>query len=183
MSITGERLDQPDEADKTRRTIFIVAGVIAALAITGLIIYLMKREPPREIAGPAALDEKLEGGLRPDSPDFEKYRALIPLGKPEADYSDTYASGIQMRMAANVSNFTGRTISGLEMKASVIDLQGKVIKERTKVVIPSSEIDELEHNQTVKAPIPIPGFTEAHRGILDDGQARLEMEITAIRFK
>jgi hypothetical protein len=180
MSITEEKINRRDGADKTRRIIFIVAGLIAIGLIVGLIVYLKRRpEPP-----PATvLDQKLEGGLRAGSPDFEKYRDLIKLDEPEADYSDTVAGGIQMRLATTVRNFTGRTINGLEMKGTVTDLDGKTIKDRTMVVIPSGAISELENNQTARVPIPIPGFKGSDSALIESGQAKIKVEVTAIKFK
>lgn len=180
MSITNEEINQRDGADKTRRIIFIIAGVIAALLIAGLIGYLKRRPEPQSAT---VLDQKMEGGLRAGSPDFEKYRDLIKLDEPEADYSDTVAGGIQMRLATTVRNFTGRTINGLEMKGIVTDLDGKTMKDRTMVVIPSGLITELENNQTARVPIPIPGFKGDDSARIESGQAKIKMEVTAIKFK
>ena len=182
MSITGEHLNQRDEAGKTRRIVFIVAGLIAALLVAGLIVFLKTRPEPKPAV---VLDQRLEGGLRAGSPDFEKYRNSIKLDVPEAEYSDTVAGGMQMTLATTVRNFTGRTINGLEMKGTVTDLDGKPIKERTMVVIPSPSgaFEELENNGTARVPIPIPGFQGADAANIDSGQAKLKMEITAIKFK
>jgi hypothetical protein len=192
MSITGENINQQTEAGKTRRIVFITAGVIAALLIAGLVIYLYKKSQAiKENSAntsantPAVWDQKLEGALRAGSPDFEKYRNLIKLDEPEAEYSDTYASGLQMILATTVRNFTGRTINGLEMKGTVTDLNGKTIKERTMIVIPSpsGSFDELENNGTARVPIPIPGFQGQDASNIDSGQAKIKMEITAFKFK
>lgn len=182
MSITGEHLRQPDETGKTRRTVFIIAGVIAILLVAGLVVFLKTRPEPKPAV---VLDQKLEGGLRAGSPDFEKYRNSIKLDAPEAEYSDTVAGGMQMKLATTVRNFTGRTITGLEMKGTVTDLDGKPIKDRTMVVIPSPSgaFEELENNETARVPIAIPGFQGADAANIDSGQAKLKMEITAIKFK
>ncbi|MDT5122626.1 MAG: hypothetical protein QOC96_2108 [Acidobacteriota bacterium] len=192
MSITGEKINQQDAADKTRRIVFIIAGLAAVLLIAGLVIYLIKKSQSTEgnsantsANASAVLDKKLEGGLRAGSSEFEKYRNSIKLDEPEAEYSDTYAGGMQMTLATTVRNFTGRTINGLEMKGTVTDLDGKPIKERTMVVIPSPSgaFEELENNGTARVPIPIPGFQGADAANIDSGQAKLKMEVTAIKFK
>ena len=73
---------------------------------------------------------------------------------------------------------------GLEMKAALVDLDGKVIRERTKIVIPSGEITELENNKTARVPITISGFTkEDEKSKIEGGQAKLKMEVTAVKFK
>jgi hypothetical protein len=182
MSITGESLKQQDEAGKTRRTVFIIAGVIAVLLVAGLVIFLKTRPEPKPSV---VLDQKLEGGLRAGSPEFEKYRDSIKVDIPEAEYQNTLAGGIQMNLATTVRNFTGRTITGLEMKGTVTDLDGKPIKDRTMVVIPSPSgaFEELENNGTARVPISIPGFQGADADKIESGQAKIKMEITAVKFK
>jgi hypothetical protein len=181
MAITDEVNDRRDAADNSRRTIFIIAGVIALLLAAGLIYFLKTRPEPQ--APGAVVDQKLEGGLRAGSPEFEKYRELIKLDEPIADYADSVAGDIQMNLGTTVRNFTGRTITGLEMRGALVDFEGKPIKERTKIVIPSGALAELENNGVAKAPIAIPGFRGADKSKVENGQAVVKMEITAIKFK
>lgn len=180
MSITGEKFDKADGKDKTRLTVFIVAGLIAIVLIAGLVVYLKTRPEPQPIS---VLDQKLEEGLSADSSEFEKYRDLIKLDEPEADYASSVASGIQMRLVTTARNFTGRTIIGLEMRGSVTDLDGKLLKERTMVVIPSNVVEELQSSETARVPIPIAGFQGEDAARIESGQAKIKMEVTAVRFK
>lgn len=181
MGITDDVNDRRDAADGSRRAIFIIAGVVAVLLAAGLIYFLKTRkEPP---AAGAPVDQKLEGGLRAGSPDFEKYRELIKLDEPIADYADSVAGDIQMNLGTTIRNFTGRTITGLEMRGALVDFDGKPIKERTKIVIPSGSLSELENNGTARAPIALPGFRGADKSRVEGGQAVVKMEITAIKFK
>lgn len=182
MSISPDKINQSNESDKTRRTVFIVAAVVALALIGGLIYYLKTRPETPQTAGP--VDEKLQDGLRAGAPDFDKNRNLISLDEPVADYSSSVAGGLQMILATTVRNFTGRTISGLEMRAAVVDADDKVIRERTKIVIPSGEITELENNKTARVPITVTGFNkEDEKAKIEGGQARLKMEVTAVKFK
>jgi hypothetical protein len=181
MSITGEKNSGRDGGERSRRTIFVIAGLVALLLIGGLIGFLKTRpEPP--VPG-AVADQKLEGALRAGSPEFDKYREMIKLDEPVADYADSVAGDIQMNMATTVRNFTGRTISGLEMRGAVLDFQGKPIKERTKIVLPSGALAELENNGTARAPIAIPGFRGDDKARVESGLAVIKMEVTAIKFK
>lgn len=181
MSITDETNDRRDGADASRRTIFIIAGVVAVVLAAGLIYFLKTRPEPKP--GGLAPEPKLEGGLRAGSPDFEKYRDLIKMDEPIADYADSVSGDVQMNLGTTIRNFTGRTISGLEMRGAVVDFEGKPIKERTKIVIPSGSLSELENNGTAKAPIAIPGFRGGDKARIESGQAVIKMEITAIKFK
>jgi hypothetical protein len=151
MSITGEKNSGRDGGERSRRTIFVIAGLVALLLLGGLIGFLN--------------------------------REMIKLDEPIADYADSVAGDIQMNMATTVRNFTGRTISGLEMRGAVLDFQGKPIKERTKIVLPSGALAELENNGTARAPIAIPGFRGDDKARVESGLAVIKMEVTAIKFK
>lgn len=181
MAITDEVNGRRDAADGSRRTIFIIAGLVAVLVAAGLIYFLKTRPEPQAPGAPA--DQTLEGGLRAGSPEFEKYRDLIKLDEPIADYSDSVAGDIQMNLGTTVRNFTGRTITGLEMRGALVDFDGKPIKERTKIVIPSGSLAELENNGTAKAPIALTGIRGADKARVEGGQAEVKMEITAVKFK
>jgi hypothetical protein len=181
MSITGEKSVGRDSEERSRRAIFVVAGLVALLLIGGLIGFLKTRPAPPTPG--AVADPKLEGALRAGSPDFDKYREMIKVDEPIADYANSVAGDIQMNMATTVRNFTGRTISGLEMRGAVVDFEGKPIKERTKIVIPSGALAELENNQTARTPIAIPGFRGDDKSKVEGGQAVIKMEVTAIKFK
>ena len=181
MSITGEEDNKRDAADGSRRTIFVVAGLVAILLIGGLIVFLKTRPEPKPAGAP--VDQKLEGGVRAGTPEFEKYRELIKLDEPVADYSDSVSGDVQMNLATTVRNFTGRTITGLEMRGALVDFEGKPIKERTKIVIPSGSLNELENNGTAKVPIALPGFRGDDKAKIESGQGVVKMEVTAVKLK
>jgi hypothetical protein len=182
MSITDERPNQRDESDRSRRAVFLVAGLVALLLIGGLVAYLKTRPEPQPMTGPA--DQRLEGGLRAGSPDFGKYHELIKLDEAEAVTQGNVAGGMEMVLATTVRNFTGRTISGLEMKGTVSDLEDKPLRERTMIVIPSAGLNNLENNQTARVKITISGFNKTEdRARIDSGQAKIKMEVTAVSFK
>jgi hypothetical protein len=176
MSITGDNLNQPDGADRPRRAIFMIAGLVALLLIAGLIVYLKTRPEPKP-ASAVVLDQKLEGGFRAGSPEFEKHSELIKLDEVDAFEADSVGAGIQMDLVGTVRNFTGRTIGGLEMKGTVVDIEDKPIKERTMIIIPSASLPELEHNKTARVKVTVPGFTKS------DNRANYKLEITAVKFK
>ena len=162
-----------EEKDKTLWTIYIVVGVISVLLIGG-IIYIAKR-PAAATSGPA----QLEGALRPGSPDFDKYKALITVDKPEATEGARAIGDIVMTLTTTVRNFTGKTINGLEMRGSVVDIQGNPVKERTVTVIPNNAtgVPDLDPNKTLAVPILIEGMSK------DADRANIKMVVTAIRFK
>ena len=123
--------------------------------------------------------QKIEGALRPGSPEFDQYRQKIPLDKPEATEAARAIGDIVMTLKTTVRNFSGRTINGLEIYAAVVDSQGKPVKERTVVAVPSRRTGqmELEHNQVLEVPVMLEGMRK------EDDRANIKMEVTAIRFK
>lgn len=156
-----------EEADKSRRVIFIAVAAVAALLIAGL-AYLATR-PATNTPG----EEHLEGAIRAGSPEFPKAEKLIVDFDPDADATigvtglGTYA----VRMTPTVRNFTGRTVSGLEFHAAGLDLQGQVIRQRTFVAT-----DEIEPNRTSKPAISL-NFPA------DNRPAQLKLELTGVKFK
>jgi len=162
--------------DKPSRTLIIVVAVIAALAIGGLFYLLM-----RKAAAPTPA-VTLQNAIRPGSPEWDQYAKRIVLDEPAdcpepgapfcATESRRALGDILMTMRATVRNFTGRTIIGLEIRATVVDHQNQPVKQRSVVFIPSPLHGELDPNKTMTAAITIDGFTET------DDRANTRMEVT-----
>ena len=113
---------------------------------------------------------------RAGAADFEKYRDLIKIDEVDATESARPIGDIVMTLFGTVRNFTGRTINGLEIRAAVVDLEGKPVKERTLIVIPTQQA-ELENNQTAKVRALLEGFSK------NDTRANIKMEVTGFSFK
>ncbi len=157
--------------DKSSRTIVIAVAVVAAVLIGGL-FYLLMRKSMRDTPPP-----RVENAIRAGSPDFEKYQKLIALDAPEADESPRALGDIVMTLHTTARNFTGRTIIGLEVRAAVVDHQNQPVKERTVVVIPLPDREQLEPNKTMFVGVRLEGMTES------DDRANIKMEVVAFRFK
>ena len=82
-----------------------------------------------------------------------------------------------MNLESIVHNFTGRTLSGLEIKGVVVDHQGKPVNQRTVVVIPTPRQAELENNRSMPVRVMLDGMTDK------DDRANIQMEVTAFKFK
>jgi hypothetical protein len=114
--------------------------------------------------------------IRAGSPDFEKYQKLIKIDDLEADESARPIGDIVMTLRATVRNFTGRTLNALEVHAAVVDLDGKAVKERNVMIVPSRQ-PELDNNQTMKAQVLLEGISK------NDTRANIKMEVTGFSFK
>ncbi len=157
--------------DKSSRTIVIAVAVVAVVLI-GALFYLLMRKSMRDTP-----PQRVENAIRAGSPDFEKYQKLIALDDPEADESPRALGDIVMTLHTTARNFTGRTITGLEVRAAVVDHQSQPVKERTVVVLPNSEGGELEPNKTMFVGVRLEGMTDS------DDRANIKMEVVAFRFK
>ena len=165
---TPER--QVPDSDESRRTIIIVVAVVAAIGIAALFYLLMRA------SGGGTVEPTLEGAIRAGSPEFEQYASKIVVDKPEAYESKRALGDIVMNLQTIVHNFSGRTLSGLEIKGVVVDHQEKPVNQRTVVVIPTRQ-PELENNRSMSVRVMLEGMTEK------DDRANIRMEVTAFKFK
>lgn len=166
---TPER--QVPETEDSQRKIIIVVAIIAAVAIAGLFYFLMRA------TGGGSVEPTLQGAIRSGSPEFAEYQSKIVLDVPEAYESKRALGDIVMNLQSTVRNFTGRTLSGLEIKGMVVDHQGKPVREHTVVVLPNSQLTELEPNRTMPVQARLEGMTDK------DDRANIKMEVTGFKFK
>jgi hypothetical protein len=159
------------DADDSRRKVVIVVAVIAAVAIAALFYLLM-----RAISG-GSVEPTLQGAIRAGSPEFAANQSKIVLDPPEAYESKQALGGIVMNLQTIVHNFTGRTLSGLEINGIVVDHQGKPVNQRAVVVIPTTRQPELENNRSMAVRVMLEGMTDK------DDRANIKMEVTAFKFK
>ena len=161
---------QVSDPDDSRRTIIIIVAVVAAVVIAG-VFYLLMRTVGSSTAGTT-----LEGAIRAGSPEFEQFASKIVVDKPEAYESKRALGDIVMNLQTIVHNFSGRTLTGLEIKGIVVDHQGKPVNQRAVVVIPTRQ-PELENNRSMSVRVMLEGMTDK------DDRANIQMEVTAFKFK
>ena len=169
MSTLQKQASEP--ADSSRKIIISVA-VLAAILLGTLFYFLM-----RASSGPPRVDPTLEGAIRPGSPEWTQNYQKIVLDAPEATEAKRALGDIVMNLQTTARNFTGRTLAGLEVKGSVVNHDGQPVRERTLVVVPSSQHAELEPNRTMFVQIRLEGMTDA------DDRANIKMEVTGFKFK
>lgn len=167
------------EIDPAQRKTLIVAVAVAAVLILipailfGVFAYLGRNDASN--TGGA----RLENAIRPESPEFEELRRRISMDDPGATESTRAIGDMVMVLQTTVRNFTGRTITGLEMRAAVVDLEGNPVRERTVIVLPSARTGqtEIEPNNTLPVQVMLEGIRQ------DAVRANIRMEITAIRVR
>lgn len=158
--------------DGTRRKVFMIVGVCAALLLGGL-IYLVSRPAAQSV------EVRLPGALRAGDPAFEQVREQVILDSKQAFESPRPLGDIVMTLESTARNFTGRTITGLEVRGAVVNSAGNPIKERTMIALPSgaASVAELEPNRTLPVRMMLEGFNKS------DDRANFRLEVTAVRFK
>ena len=175
MSITG--IEEEAKQNKTATMLVKASIVILSAALIGGLWYI-RRQPNTD---PKRADARLENAIRPDAPEWKQYAEKIILDPPEAIESKRAVGGVWMQLQTTVRNFTGKTLTGLEMKGTVVDLQGKPVKDHTIIVIPSylnnENVAELENNKTLRVPIAVEGFQPT------DVRANIKMEVTGFRLQ
>lgn len=167
---TDEKRVETD--DGTRRKVFMIVGVCAALLLVGFIYLLSRPATPN-------VEPRLEGALRSGDPAFEQVLEQVILDSKQAFESPRPLGDIVMTLESTARNFTGRTITGLEVRGAVVDSAGSPIRERTLIALPSSQTSsaELEPNRTLPVRIILEGFKKS------DDRANFRLEVTAVRFK
>ena len=157
--------------ERPRRTLIIVVAVIAAVLISGFFYFLLRTTTAPD--APATL----QGAIRQGSPEWDQYKAKILIDQPEATQSTTALGGFQMTLETTVRNFTGKTITGLEMRAAVLNSQRPAIKDRTMVVIPTAKQPELLPTKTMRVIINVTGLKES------DDRKGLFMDVTGFKLQ
>jgi len=155
-----------EEGAKSRRMIFIVVGLAAAVLVAGLAYWAS-----RPSAAPG--EERLEGAVRPGSPDFPGPDKLIVEFDPNdnAEIGPTALGPWAVKFLPVVRNFTGRTVSGLEFRLAGTDTKGQTIRQRIAV-----NRDEIGPNKVARPGLSI-NFPQ------DNRPADLKLELTGVRFK
>lgn len=162
--------ERRSETTETNRTLIIVVAVIAAIAIAGLFYGLMR------LGGGRTSEAGLQGAIREGSSQFEEYKKNIVLDDPDATEAKRALGDIVMSLQTTVRNLTGKPLTGLEIRAAVVDYDGKPIKQRTVVVIPTRQ-PELLPNKTMPVQVMLEGMSDT------DPRANIKMEVTAFKFK
>lgn len=158
--------------DRSRRNIVIVVALIAAVAIAALFYLLMR-------AGKNAggdVPTRLADAIKPGSPEWDRYVKFIALDEPEADEAGRALGDIVMTLRTTVRNFTGKTITGVEIRAAVVDHQGNAVRERYVVFVPT-KVPELAPNKTLPVAVVLDGMTET------TDRANIKMEVSGFKLR
>lgn len=166
-------LRQP-EKKKGKNTIFLAAIGIGLVLVLGFLGLVSLKSSTVQIQTQA-----LEGAFREGTPEFERHTKKIVAETDENNTmeSPTGMGTITMSIRGRIRNLTGKPLTGLEIKVTVIDSFEKPIKEKTTVIIPKDDVTQLESGQILPVQVTIEGFNK------DDDRANIRWKVTAIKVK
>ncbi len=145
---------QEQSKEKGSNKILIGALTFGILAVLVAIALLSMKPSATQVE-----QEALEGAFREGTPEFANYTKKI-VAQTEEDRttkSPTAMGTIVMSIGGTIRNFTGKTLTGLELKVGVVDSFNTVLKEKTVLVIPKRQ-ENLDNNQTMPVQVTIEGF-------------------------
>ena len=102
-----------------------VITMIIALGAAGL-QFLAMTQPVNSDSGP-----RLESALRPGEPQFEQVREQIEIAQLLGVEQVYPFNSLAVDLRGTVRNNTERTITGLEMRGSIVDAQNSTVRQRT----------------------------------------------------
>lgn len=149
-----ETLFEEQNKEKGSKRILLVALAAALLAVAA-IIGLISLKPSQVVVE----QDYLQGAYREDSPEFQNLTKKIVAQTVESE-TTTSMTGMGTRMMSiggTIRNFSGKTIIGLEVKVSVVDTFGNLLKEKTITVVPKQQ-EKLENNQVMAVRINVEGI-------------------------
>ncbi len=165
------------EADAARRKVFTIVGLLTAVLVAGMIFWATRARPGGNGAPP--VQPQLAGAIRAGAPEFAQLRERVVVDfTPDDDATESTRplGDIVMVMTPKVRNFTGHTLTGLELQATVIGYAGAPLQTRTVIVIPDRQ-PELDNNKVLEVPIRMEGLRK------DDVRANIKIEVTGFKVK
>lgn len=143
-----------NNSEKKSNKVLIAALTAAVLAVVAVIALLSLKPSAVQVE-----QEALEGAFREGSPEFQTYtkRIVAETNEDATTKSPTAMGTVMMSIGGNIRNFTGKTLTGLELKVGVVDPFGELLRERDIIVIPKQR-ESLENNQTMPVRVIIEGF-------------------------
>ena len=169
MSYQGPLLIREPEL---RWPIVILAAIITtiiALVAAGL-HYVAMTQPVNSDSGP-----RLTSALRPGEPEFEQVREQIEIAQLLGTEQVHPFNSLAVDLTATVRNNTERTITGLEMRGSILDAQNSTVHERTVMVIPARQT-ALEPGEAIGIRVLLENINK------DSERADMALEVTAVSF-
>lgn len=163
-------LFKPEEKKRGINKLLIV-GVVAALAVIGVAVYLLSFKPPMDQQTAKILD----GVFREGSPEFaEANKDIIIWTDDKTVESPTGLGTISMYINGNIKNKGTRTFTAVEVNVGVITRTNAVLREKRVLVVPIQQ-SVLAPGETIPITLTLDGFDPK------DDRANIRWKVTAIK--
>ncbi len=126
-------LEEEREERRRRWKVLLVTGVGFALLV-GLVLYWSARRPTSESGGTAGA--ALTGFVSMGSPEFEAYRRFVTVENQEATQAQNLIGQKQVVVYGLLANRGARTLTGVQVRAIVYDMENRPVAERVAFPIP-----------------------------------------------
>ncbi len=169
-----DTLLQTDNAEKKGFNKILLVGILIGTLLVAGALWLVSLKPSSD----EQQQQLFAGAFLEGTPEFEQYTKDIVI-QTEMDnimQSPTAMGTIMMSIPAKIRNKGQKTINFLEVKVGVVDLAGKVVRERKIIVVPK-QVETLPPGQTIRVIGGIEGFKK------DDDRANVRWKATAIKFQ
>lgn len=164
--------------NQSKKESIISKGLIAAIGIGIIAVLILVGLASLKSSDSQIQESALKGAFREGTPEFEnETKKIVIIKDPDKTLESTTGLGtIMMSMAAKVRNNGDRVINGLEVRATVIDISGKPVKEKEVILIPK-EISRLGPGEELPVRVAIDGFNK------EDDRANIRWKVTAIKVE
>jgi hypothetical protein len=163
--------DESKKRDNSSRKVMVVALIFAtAVIMCGILLLYLQ---------PSAVNlekKSLETAFRSGSPEFERLTKKIIISTDEKRLmeSPTALGSIMMSIGGKMKNFSGETLTLVEINVAVVDMNGAVIKDKDVIIVPR-QVDVLPNGGELPMTIVIEGFSK------DEERANVRWKVTAIK--
>lgn len=163
-------LQDENREKKGINKVLLVSLLVATVLIAGA-VWLLSLKPSVN----QQQEQLLANSFQEGTPEFEQYTKdiVIQTDMDNIMQSMTGMGTIMMTIHANLRNKGQRTVRVLEVKVGVVDLTGKVVREKKLLVVPKQE-EKLLPGQTIPIVATVEGFSR------DDDRANVRWKVTAI---
>lgn len=163
---------QPEQKGGVNKTLLVALAIAAILVVLGILIISQTRTSNQ------IKEEAIDDAFREGQPEFALYtkKIIIQTDQERTTESPTGIGTIVMSINGIIRNITGKTLTALEIKVTVIDMAGKPIKDKTVIVVPK-QADKLENGASLPVKVLIEGFDK------DDDRAQIRWKVTAIKVQ
>jgi hypothetical protein len=162
-----------EEKKAPNKTLLVAVG-IAILVVAGIVGLLYLKPTTQEVK-----QQILDGAYLEGSPEFEAITRKIIIFNDAANTMESPVGlgTITMFIRGTIRNNSDKRLTALQVRVSVVDPFDKVIKEKTQLVVPSTDFTTMAPNENMPVMVPIEGFSK------DDDRARVKWKVTAIKVE